>query len=90
MIVARVSGWSMRDASISDGDVVLVDTKRKAKHGDLVLAHLSTHGQVVKRLCARGGRPAMLESANPDFDPIEVGDAVLTIQGVVIGRAGKV
>ena len=89
VIVARVSGWSMKDASISDGDVVLVDTKRKAKHGDLVLAHLAGHGQMVKRLCVRFGRAVMLESANEGFDPIEIGEAALTIQGVVVGRAGK-
>lgn len=89
VIVARVSGWSMKDAQIADGDVVLVDTRRKAKDGDLVLVHLADRGQLVKRLRVRNGRPSMLESANDAFEPIDVGDVPLTIQGVVVGRAGQ-
>jgi translation initiation factor IF-1 len=89
VIVARVSGSSMRDASIRDGDVVLVDIRRKAGDGDIVLAHLGGHGQLIKRLRMREGRAVMLESANEDFEPIEIGDSLLTIQGVVVGRAGR-
>lgn len=87
---ARVSGWSMRDAAVRDGDLVLVNTRAEPKDGDIVLAHLAGLGQVVKRLRLRDGRVA-LESANPDFEPIEVEDpATLRIHGVVIGRAGTV
>ena len=89
VVVARVSGWSMSDDHIADGDAVLVDTKREAKDGDIVLAHLGGRGQLVKRLrlTALG---VSLESANPSFPAIEVGDlAALTIHGVVVGRAGK-
>jgi len=89
VIVARVAGWSMKDALIADGDVVLVDTRRKAKDGDIVLVHLPDRGQLVKRLRVRNGRPSMLESANDAFEPIDVGDTPLTIQGVVVGRAGQ-
>jgi translation initiation factor IF-1 len=76
-------------ASIRDGDVVLVDIRRKAGDGDIVLAHLGGHGQLIKRLRMREGRAVMLESANEDFEPIEIGDSLLTIQGVVVGRAGR-
>jgi DNA polymerase V len=89
-ILARVSGWSMRDAGIKDGDLVLVNVKQEAKDGDVVLAHLAGEGQVVKRLRVVGAR-VTLESANPDFAPILVEDsASLRIHGVVVGRAGKV
>lgn len=86
----RVSGWSMRDEGIKDGDMVLVDTKREAKSGDIVVAHIAGEGQVVKRILMKeGGAPAVLESANPDFPPRIVDAAILRIHGVVVGRAGK-
>lgn len=89
MAWARVSGWSMRDEGINDGDMILVSSKREARDGDLVLAHLAGQGQVVKRLRVRGGKASLL-SAHPDFAPIEVGEgSALTIHGVVVGRAGK-
>ncbi len=91
MMWVRVSGWSMRDASIQDGDMALVDSSRQARDGDLVLALLAGQGQVVKRLRLLSEGGALLESANPDFDPIQVPDeSMLTIHGVVVGRAGKV
>ena len=90
LFCARVKGWSMRDAGINDGDVVLVNAKLEPKDGDVVLAHLASEGQVVKRLRQNGGA-TILESANPDFGPIVVGDASsLRIHGVVVGRAGSV
>lgn len=89
-ILARVRGWSMRDAGISDGDLLMVNTKQEAKDGDIVLAHLAGEGQVVKRLRIEVSR-VLLVSANPDFEPIVVEDsASLRIHGVVVGRAGKV
>ena len=85
---ARVSGWSMRDAGISDGDLILVSRKAEPKDGDVVLAHLAGRGQLIKRLMIGRGQTALLESANPDFAAIELNDlSVLTIYGVVVGRA---
>lgn len=96
VIWARVSGWSMRDEGIRDGDFILVDTRQVARDGDIVLAHLAGDGQVVKRLRLKSGgthgayQGAQLESANPDFLPIDIQDPTsLTIHGVVIGRAGR-
>jgi|SRR5471030_629701 len=91
IMIAIVSGWSMRDASILDGDKVLVNFKIEPKDGDIVLAHLVGHGHLVKRLRILGANKAMLESANPDFEPIIVDDpSLLTIHGVVRGRIGRI
>lgn len=88
-ILARVSGWSMRDEGINDGDFVIVNVKTEAKDGDIVLAHIASEGQVVKRLRRRRDK-VVLESANPDFTDIVIDDpANLRIHGVVVGRAGK-
>ena len=85
-----VSGWSMRDVGINDGDTVLVDTTREARSGDIVVVHIAGEGQVVKRIRMMPGDPIVLESANPDFAPRVINDALsLRIHGVVVGRVGK-
>ena len=91
VVAVRVSGPSMEGDHINDGDTVLVDVRRPARDGDIVLVHLAGHGQLVKRFRLAGPFDVSLESANPDFDPIAVDDpANLTIHGVVVGRSGKV
>ena len=86
----RVSGWSMRDEGIRDGDMVLVDRRRAPRDGDIVLAHLAGRGQVIKRLRLPAAGGAMLESANAEFAPIAITDpSELTVHGVVVGRAGS-
>ena len=89
-IFARVSGWSMIDSSIKDGDIVLVDPHAEIRDGDIVLASVSGLGQVVKRLRLTNGETAILESANPDFKPIVITDPEsLCIHGKVLWRAGS-
>lgn len=87
-IWARVSGWSMRDEGINDGDWILVNVKAEAKDGDIVLAQIAEQGQVVKRLRVEGSKVSLV-SAHPDYAPIVLDDfSALTIHGVVVGRAG--
>lgn len=86
-----VSGWSMRDEGINDGDLVLVDTRREAVDGEIVVAFIEGEGQVVKRLRTKKGQPVVLESANPDFPPRVIDESqTLRIHGVVIGRVGRI
>lgn len=90
-IWVHVCGDSMRDAGIKHGDVVLVDTKQRPKSGDIVVAHVAPHGQVVKRLeiCTDG--TAKLHSENPAFSALLIKDAELVnIRGVVVARAGGI
>lgn len=85
-----VTGWSMRDVGINDGDTVLVNTSQEPNDGDIVVAHLEGEGQVVKRIRMLEGQPIVLESANPDFAPRTIEDASsIRIHGVVVGRVGK-
>jgi len=66
----RVSGLSMRDAGILDGDLLAVHSTPRANNGDLVVARID--GEVtVKRFQRKGGKVTLL-AANPDFAPIEI------------------
>ena len=86
----KVSGWSMTNDHITDGDIVLVDKSIEPKDGDIVVAFLPGEGQVVKRLRVFPNK-IVLESAHPDFKAIDIEDpSSLVIQGVVRGRSGPI
>lgn len=64
----RVSGCSMREAGIDDGDVVLVDRAIRPVHGHVVVA--AVDGEfTVKRLWLRHGH-MKLQAANPTYPDI--------------------
>ena len=66
----RVSGLSMRDAGILDGDLLAVHATPKANNGDLVVARID--GEVTVKRFQRKGNKVTLLAANPDFAPIEI------------------
>ncbi len=66
----RVTGESMRDAGILDGDVVLVAPDPSPRKGDIVVAMIGDE-TTVKRF-GRRGKNVILEPENPDFEPILV------------------
>lgn len=80
----KVSGESMRDAGILDGDYVIVKKQNHARNGEIVVALLG--GEVtVKYLEDKSGRTRLLP-ANPAFKPIELQNKIdSVIQGKVIG-----
>lgn len=78
----RVSGASMHDAGIDDGDILLVDKAIKPKHGDVVVAVVDGEF-TVKTLYQRAGR-LKLKAANPTFADIVPKDGqTVEIWGVV-------
>ena len=77
----RVSGHSMTDANINEGDLLVVDSSLTAAHGDIVVA--AVDGEfTVKKLRTR---PAIqLVPMNPKFAPITFSnEEALEIFGVV-------
>ena len=68
LFALRVSGLSMRDAGILDGDLIVADKTLTARSGDIVVAMIEDEA-TVKRLGFEGGSP-VLYPENPDFDPI--------------------
>lgn len=64
----RVSGASMRDMGIDEGDLLVVDRALKAVHGHVVVAVVDGDF-TVKQLHQRAGR-MRLKAANPTFPDI--------------------
>jgi len=78
----RVSGESMRDAGIFDGDMLVVDRAVKPRHGHVVVAVVDGEF-TVKFLHQRAGR-MRLKPANPTFPEIAPRDGqTVEVWGVV-------
>ena len=81
----KVRGNSMIDEHIRDGDVVVVQERRSADNGEMVIA--MTHGTaatVKKFYRERDGR-IRLQPANETMAPIYIHENDISIQGVVVG-----
>ena len=80
----KVTGESMRDAGILDGDYIIVKKQNHANSGEIVVALLGEE-VTVKYLEQKPGKVRLLP-ANPKFNPIELNDRPdSVIQGKVIG-----
>jgi len=81
----RVTGDSMRDEGISDGDYVLVKKQDSARRGEIVVAVIGEEATVKKFYPERG--KVRLEPANPAFGPIIVAKNTpgFFIAGKVVG-----
>lgn len=78
----RVSGNSMIDAGIYEGDMVLVAPGKSPRSGDVVVA-LVDGQSTVKRYIEEGGG-CYLKAENPDYSDIHP-ESELEIQGLVVG-----
>ena len=64
--IYTVSGDSMDQAGIFEGDKLIVDWSLEARHGDIVIAIILGEGHTVKRFSTRGKRLQLIpESTNP-------------------------
>ena len=78
----RVSGDSMIDAHILDGDLALLE-HREPRAGDIIAALVDGTSTTLKRLLYRG-RTAILHPENPRYADI-VPESGLECQGVLVG-----
>lgn len=94
--ILRVTGESMIEAGIYEGDLVIASSKMEPKNGDIVVA-LIDEGNTLKRFFSpalrdgdKGGK-AYLKAENSKYkDPVSGGSEIfpveeLTVQGVVTG-----
>jgi repressor LexA len=81
----RISGNSMIDAGILDGDLALVRPQKSAGKKDIVVAMLD--GEATVKWFYREDDHIRLQPANPDMEPIIIypEDGDVTIIGKVIG-----
>jgi len=77
-----VTGDSMIDEHICDGDLVVYEERKNARNGDTVVALVDGEEATLKKFYKEKNR-VRLQPANPDYKPIYTRD--VDILGVVIG-----
>jgi repressor LexA len=82
--VLRVKGDSMIDEQIRDGDFVIVEDRRTADNGEMVIALVGGLDVTLKKLYWEHGR-VRLQPANAALAPIILDPSQVQIQGVVVG-----
>jgi repressor LexA len=87
--VLQVKGDSMIDEQIRDGDYVIVESRKNARDGEMVIALLEDEKATLKKLYREAGGQIRLQPANPKMKPIYVDGRDLRVQGVVIGVLRK-
>jgi repressor LexA len=80
----EVTGDSMIDAGILDGDTVLIQRADDAQSGDIVVALVDNNEATLKRLRKRGSQVA-LEAANTKYETRIFGPDRVKVQGRLVG-----
>ena len=81
---AKVSGDSLMNAGISDGDLVVIDKSLTAKNGDYVAAFIDGEFTLKKFVLDEAHQCAWLVPANDKYQPIQVtADNDFLIWGVI-------
>ncbi|GGD52092.1 transcriptional repressor LexA [Erythrobacter arachoides] len=80
----EVSGDSMIEAGIFDGDYALVRKADTARDGDIVVALVNDEEATLKYLYHDGGR-IRLDPANASYDPQIYADSQVKVQGKLAG-----
>ena len=83
----RVSGMSMRDVGILDGDLLAVHSTTQVKNGDIVVARVEDEVTVKRFRRERNNAIVELWPENPDFNVIKVDlrDENFAIEGLSVG-----
>ena len=79
----KVSGDSMIEAGINDGDTVIIKKTNTAENGKIVVALIDDHEAMLKRL-RRKGKTIALESANRNYETKIFGPDRVKVQGILV------
>ncbi len=87
----RITGNSMRDAGIHDGDIVVVQKQSDARSGEIVVAVLEDSA-TVKRIYYEDDKTIRLQPENDSFSPILVDprEVDFYIAGKVVGLMRRI
>jgi repressor LexA len=83
--VLRVRGNSMIDEQIRDGDFVIINERKSADNGEMVIALLNGSSATLKRFYRERSGRIRLQPANETMAPIYVHEDDISIQGIVVG-----
>jgi repressor LexA len=84
--VLRVSGDSMVEDGILDGDMVIVEKRDSADNGEIVVALIDGLEATLKRLQKNRDGSVTLKPANSRLAPMRYAGARVRVQGVVVGQ----
>ena len=79
----KISGDSMIEAGINDGDTVIVKKTDTANSGQIVVALIDNHEAMLKRI-RKKGKAIALESANKRYETKIFGPDRVRVQGVLV------
>ena len=79
----KVSGDSMIEAGINDGDTVIVKKANTANSGQIVVALIDDQEAMLKRI-RKKGKVVALESANKEYETKIFGPDRVKVQGVLV------
>jgi repressor LexA len=82
--VLQVSGESMLEAGILDGDYVVIEQRDSARNGEIVVALVNREEVTLKRIEQQPGR-VILHPANASMEPMTYSPDAVQIQGVLRG-----
>ncbi len=84
LFALRVSGESMIDAMVNDGDIVIMRHQTTADNGDMVAVWLTPSDTTTLKYFYHEGDKVRLQPANPTMAPIFVNPESVQIQGRVM------
>ncbi len=79
----KVSGDSMIEAGINDGDTVIIKKTNSANNGEIVVALIDNTEAMLKRI-RKKGKVVALESANKRYETKIFGPDRVKVQGVLV------
>ena len=79
----KISGDSMIEAGINDGDTIIVKKTNTANNGEIVVALIDDHEAMLKRI-RKKGKVIALESANKRYETKIYGPERVKVQGVLV------
>jgi repressor LexA len=83
--VLQVTGDSMCEAGILDGDYVVIESRNTARNGEIVVALIRGQEATLKRIVQEPGRVTLFP-ANAVLRPVTDAPEEVGIQGVLVGQ----
>ncbi len=80
----RVQGDSMIDASVLDGDIVILRHQERAENGEMVAAWIDTQNETTLKHFFLEGDQVRLQPANPSYPEMFLPAAEVSVKGKVV------